>query len=81
MGGESESISELMAVLALQIGIILFAVRFFGKLAKKIRIPQVLGELIAGIVIGPYALGSISLPGFPHGIFMLGEGTLAVSNE
>ena len=77
----AESISELVAVLALQIGIILFAVRFFGRLAKKIGIPQVLGELIAGIVIGPYALGSTQIPGFPHGIFTLGEGTLAVSNE
>jgi Kef-type K+ transport system membrane component KefB/mannitol/fructose-specific phosphotransferase system IIA component (Ntr-type) len=81
MGAESESISALVAVLALQIGIILFAVRFFGRLAKKIGIPQVLGELIAGIVIGPYAFGSIHIPGFPHGIFALTEGTLAVSNE
>ncbi|WP_461249151.1 cation:proton antiporter domain-containing protein, partial [Treponema sp. R6D11] len=70
-----------MAVLALQIGIVLFAVRFFGRLAKKIGIPQVLGELIAGIVIGPYALGSMKIPGFPNGIFSLGSGTLAVSNE
>jgi len=78
---EAESISETVAVLALQIGIILFAVRVFGKLAKKIGIPQVLGELIAGIVIGPYALGSAQIPGFPHGLFPLAEGTLAVSNE
>jgi len=78
---EAESISATVAVLALQIGIILFAVRFFGRLAKKIGIPQVLGELIAGIVIGPYAFGSMQIPGFPHGIFSLGEGTLAVSNE
>jgi len=78
---EAESISATVAVLALQIGIILFAVRVFGKLAKKIGIPQVLGELIAGIVIGPYALGSAQIPGFPHGLFPLAEGTLAVSNE
>jgi len=81
MGAESESISGLVAVLALQIGIILFAVRFFGRLAKKMGIPQVLGELIAGIVIGPYALGSVQIPGFPQGIFALGGGALAVSNE
>ncbi|MDR2941232.1 MAG: cation:proton antiporter [Treponema sp.] len=81
MAGESEPISEIVTVLVIQIGIILFAVQFFGRLAKKIGIPQVLGELIAGIVIGPYALGSIRIPGFPHGIFALGGGTLAVSNE
>ena len=66
---ESESITELMAVFALQLGIILFAVRFFSKLAKKAGIPQVLGELLAGIIIGPYALGGIHLPGFPQGVF------------
>jgi len=78
---ESESITELMAILALQLGIIFFAVRFFGKLVKKAGIPQVLGELLAGIVIGPFALGGIKLPGFPHGIFPLAAGSLAVSNE
>lgn len=78
---ESESITALMAVLALQLGIILFAVRVFGRIANKIGMPQVLGELIAGIVIGPYALGGIHLPGFPLGIFHPGSGSLAVSNE
>jgi Kef-type K+ transport system membrane component KefB/mannitol/fructose-specific phosphotransferase system IIA component (Ntr-type) len=70
-----------MAVLALQLGIIIFAVKIFGKLAKKVRIPQVLGELIAGVVIGPFALGGISLPGFPQGLFTAGHGSLAVTSE
>ena len=78
---ESESITELMATLALQLGIIFFAVRIFGKLVKKAGLPQVLGELIAGIVIGPYALGGIHLPGFPHGIFPLATGAISVSSE
>ena len=78
---ESESITELMATLILQLGIIFFAVRFFGSLVKKIKIPQVLGELVAGIVIGPFALGGIKLPGFPDGIFPLHSGTLSVSVE
>jgi len=64
-------ITDLVAELVLQIGIILLAVRLFGQIAKKIGIPSVLGELLAGVVIGPYALGRIALPslGFPHGIF------------
>nr|WP_223292846.1 cation:proton antiporter [Breznakiella homolactica] len=70
-----------MAELVLQIGIIIFAVRIGGRLVKKIGIPSVLGELLAGVIIGPYALGGIVLPGFPHGIFPLGSGTLAVSTE
>jgi Kef-type K+ transport system membrane component KefB/mannitol/fructose-specific phosphotransferase system IIA component (Ntr-type) len=78
---ESESITELMALLILQLGIIFFAVRFFGSLVRKIGIPQVLGELLAGIVIGPYALGSVHFPGFPHGLFPLGSGSLSVSTE
>jgi len=78
---ETESITELMAGLALQLGIIFFAVRLCGRLAKRCGIPQVLGELIAGVIIGPYALGGIPLPSFPHGIFPLGEGSLAVSSE
>ncbi|MCL2480723.1 MAG: cation:proton antiporter [Spirochaetaceae bacterium] len=78
---ESESITELMAILILQLGIILFAVRLFGNLAKKVRVPQVLGELLAGIIIGPYALGGIHLPGFLHGIFPMGSGSLSVSIE
>jgi Kef-type K+ transport system membrane component KefB/mannitol/fructose-specific phosphotransferase system IIA component (Ntr-type) len=78
---ESESITGLMAILILQLGIIFFAVRFFGSLVKKIGIPQVLGELTAGIIIGPYALGGIKLPGFPNGIFALSSDSLAASGN
>ncbi|MCL2197062.1 MAG: cation:proton antiporter [Treponema sp.] len=75
-------ITELVAELVLQVGIILLAVRLFGQLAKKIGIPSVLGELLAGVLIGPYALGGIILPGFPHGIFPLAmDSGLAVSVE
>lgn len=36
---ENESISGQMALLALELGIIFFAARLFGRLAKKARIP------------------------------------------
>ena len=75
-------ITNLVAELVLQIGIILFAVRLFGFLAKKIGLPSVLGELMAGVIIGPFALGGITLPGFPNGIFPISEVSgLAVSVE
>ncbi|MCL2441051.1 MAG: cation:proton antiporter [Treponema sp.] len=77
-------ITDLVAELVLQLGVILLAVRLFGQLAKKIGVPSVLGELFAGVVIGPYALGGISLPFFPDGIFPLAfteTHTLAVSLE
>ena len=76
-----EGITGAMANLVFQIGIIIFAVRFIGKLFKKIKVPTVLGELLIGIVIGPFALGAIPLPGFPHGIFPLNSAALAVSPE
>jgi fructose-specific phosphotransferase system IIA component len=76
---------EIMASLVLQLGIIIFAVRLGGRLVKKAGIPQVLGELLAGVIIGPYALGGIPLPGFPYGLFSPGPlppgETLAVSPE
>jgi fructose-specific phosphotransferase system IIA component len=75
------NITETMAELVLQIGIIIFAVRLGGRLVKPLGIPPVLGELLAGVLIGPYALGGIPFPGFPRGFFPLGEGTLAVSPE
>ncbi len=78
---EAVPISEVMAELVLQLGIILFAVRLGGRLIKKLGFPSVLGELLSGVVIGPYALGGLGLPGFPQGIFPLGQGTLAVSPE
>jgi fructose-specific phosphotransferase system IIA component len=75
-------ITELMAELVLQLGVIIFAVKMGGRLVKRMHIPPVLGELLAGIAIGPYALGSIPLPGFPRGLFPLGEASgIAVSPE
>ena len=76
------NVTELMTELVLQSGVILFAVRVCGRLVKRIGIPPVLGELLAGVIIGPYALGSIAFPGFEHGLFPLPEGgALAVSPE
>ena len=56
------SVVQQTAILVLQLGIIIFAARFCGDLAKKLKMPSVLGELIAGIIIGPYLLGAIPLP-------------------
>jgi len=76
------NVTELMKELVFQIGIILFAVRFGRLLADKIGIPSVLGELLLGVVIGPYALGGIAIPGFPHGLFPLVEAnSIAISTE
>lgn len=70
-----------IVLLVFQLAVIIFAVRIFGKLAAKAEIPSVLGELIAGIIIGPYALGQIHLPGFPNGLFPLNSESMAVMPE
>ena len=58
-----------MMILVFQLTLIIFAAKYAGKLFKKLHLPEVIGELFAGIIIGPYLLGALTFPGFPHGIF------------
>ena len=60
---------EEMMFLVLQIGIIIFAAKLGGMVAAGLKLPSILGELAAGIVIGPWALGGI---GFGTGVFQYG---------
>ena len=60
---------EEMMFLVLQIGIIIFAAKVGGMIAGLLKLPSILGELAAGIVIGPWALGGI---GFGTGVFQYG---------
>ncbi|MCP4130508.1 MAG: PTS transporter subunit EIIA [bacterium] len=70
-----------MTNLVFQLAIIIFAARAGGLLFEKIGLPSVLGELAAGIIIGPYLLGGISLPGFEQGFFPLPGSVLPISPE
>jgi Na+:H+ antiporter len=45
--------------IVLTLGILLFTSKLFAELFQRINIPVVLGELLAGIIVGPFALGSI----------------------
>ena len=60
---------EEMMFFVLQIGVIIFAARLGGALASLVKMPSIIGELAAGIVIGPWALGGI---GIGSGIFSEG---------
>ena len=60
---------DSMMFLVLQIGVILFAARVGGALASFVRLPSILGELAAGVVISPWALGGV---GFGDGLFAQG---------
>ena len=66
---EQNNITEKMTLVVFQLGIILFAAWIGGTIFKKCKMPGVLGEILAGTIIGPYLLGGISLPGFAHGFF------------
>lgn len=63
--------AETIAVLTIQLGLILFFAKLFGIGASKLKIPSVMGELVAGILLGPFCLGGLGLPfeGMEHGLF------------
>jgi len=57
-----------LALLLTQIIIIMIATRFFGLVATKILLPIVVGEIAAGILLGPSFLGSM-FPDFSAALF------------
>lgn len=52
------NLTHPLALLLVQIITILFVARFFGWICKKIGQPTVIGEMIAGIVLGPSLVGT-----------------------
>lgn len=57
-----------LAILLAQIITIIFAARLFGWICKKIGQPTVIGEIIAGIVLGPSLIG-MYFPEFSSTLF------------
>lgn len=78
--------SQEIVVLFLALGILLGTARMLGELAKSLRQPAVIGEIAAGILMGPTVLGAVapSLSAFlfpsegPCALFMTGLTTLAL---
>lgn len=57
------SITEIVTQLVLQLALILLAAKIGGELSERVfHQPGVLGELAAGMIIGPFALGGTGLP-------------------
>jgi Kef-type K+ transport system membrane component KefB len=54
-----ETVSFLHIIITLSI--LLFAAKLFAELFHRIKMPIVLGELLAGIIVGPFALGGIPI--------------------
>ena len=42
----------------IEVGILLFAAKLMAELFLRLKLPIVLGELLAGMIVGPFALGS-----------------------
>ena len=69
------------AILLAQIITILIAARFFGFICKKIGQPTVVGEIIAGIVLGPSLIG-MYFPSFFTALFPVASlGNLQVLSQ
>ena len=57
-----------LLLLIVQFGLLLAVARTLGEVAKRFRLPSVVGELLAGVVLGPSLLGAVA-PGAFHAIF------------
>lgn len=67
---------EIMSLL-IQLSVMLAVGRAFAELARKLKQPAVVGEIIAGILLGPTILGTISPDGF-HSLFPPGSSSLVL---
>jgi Kef-type K+ transport system membrane component KefB len=58
--------------LLLELFVIFVWTKFFGEVFEQLRIPAVLGEILAGIVLGPYATGLIEPSGTLQSVAQVG---------
>jgi Kef-type K+ transport system membrane component KefB len=68
ISGLKDQLHHPLALLLVQIVVIILAARFLGWLCTKIRQPSVIGEMLAGILLGPTLIGSL-FPEFSALIF------------
>ncbi len=79
------STTQLLA----QIALIIVCALLSESVSRKLSLPKVVGYILFGILIGPFALGQIPLgPYFPHGLFParlnqigINTGELSVSKD
>ncbi len=73
------SMTHEVTRLILQLGVVVLAAKLSGALAKRVRLPALMGEVSAGLLLGPYALGSLPIPGFPDGLVPPADGAFPIS--
>ena len=58
-------LTHLMVMVALQLAVVIAVAKLCGEFFERVlKQPAVLGELAAGLIIGPYALGGMAIFGF-----------------
>lgn len=45
----------------ISLGVLLFAAKIMAEVFHKVKLPAVLGELVAGIIVGPFAIGGLPI--------------------
>ncbi|HEU4996457.1 MAG TPA: cation:proton antiporter [Gemmatimonadaceae bacterium] len=63
-----KSASEVLLYLLVDLALIITAARTLGALARRVGQPAVIGEIVAGILLGPTLLGAVA-PGLPAKLF------------
>jgi Kef-type K+ transport system membrane component KefB len=63
-----------LTLVFLSLGVLLLSARALGELARRCNVPSVLGEILAGILLGPTVLGVLA-PGLSLTLFPSGGGT------
>ena len=53
----------------LSLVILAFSAHFFGHWFERLKLPRVMGEISAGLLLGPSVLGAVSWPGYSHFLF------------
>lgn len=77
----SGTITHRMTTFVLELAVIILFARTGGYLfSRYLKQPTVLGELVTGIIIGPFALGGIDFP-IVGKLFTLAHGAMAISPE
>src|ERR671915_1024246 len=65
---QRESFGHLLAAFFIAVAVVMLIARLFGLLAVKLRQPRVMGEVVAGICLGPTVFGALA-PGLQAAVF------------
>lgn len=69
--------SEQITIFLISIGIMLFSARLFGELFLRLKLAPIIGEILAGIILGPTVFGSV-FPSLYEWLFPSGNVKIAL---